>query len=281
MKFLRADGSFDTQLFVKSVEFIITAMDISICFADFPTEKIGATTRAYRQLGIGYANLGALLMASGLPYDSEGGRSVAAVHHVADDGHRLPPVGRAGRCRRPVRGICPQRRGAQARDASARRGERRDRRVRRSSAVDVQAEATKQWHSGNKIGEKAGWRNAQASVLAPTGTIGLMMDCDTTGIEPDLALVKFKKLVGGGSMQIVNQTVPKALRSLGYQEEQVEAIVEYIAEHGHVVDAPGPRSRALRGLRLRDGRAVDRTDGARTDDGGGTAVHLRCDLARR
>ena len=105
-----------------------------------------------------------------------------------------------------------------------------------------------------------------------------MMDCDTTGIEPDLALVKFKKLVGGGSMQIVNQTVPRALRSLGYQEEQVEAIVEYIAEHGHVVDAPGLRARALRGLRLRDGRAVDRADGSRADDGGGAAVPLRRDL---
>ncbi len=108
-------------------------------------------------------------------------------------------------------------------------------------AAALVKEATKQWQNGNKIGEKNGWRNAQASVLAPTGTIGLMMDCDTTGVEPDLALVKFKKLVGGGSMQIVNQTVPRALRSLGYQEEQVEAIVEHIADHGHVVDAPGLR----------------------------------------
>jgi ribonucleotide reductase alpha subunit len=104
-------------------------------------------------------------------------------------------------------------------------------------------------------------------VLAPTGTIGLAMDCDTTGIEPDLALVKFKKLVGGGSMQIVNQTVPRALDRLGYQAEQVEAIVEFVGEHGHVVDAPGPAARALRGVRLRDGRPVDRPDGARADDG--------------
>ena len=101
------------------------------------------------------------------------------------------------------------------------------------------AASTGQWQRCLEIGERNGWRNAQASVLAPTGTIGLMMDCDTTGVEPDLALVKFKKLVGGGSMQIVNQTVPRALRNLGYQEEQVEAIVEYIGEHGHVVDAPG------------------------------------------
>src|SRR5262245_37311166 len=108
-------------------------------------------------------------------------------------------------------------------------------------AAAVQHAAIEQWALGNKIGEKSGWRNSQASVLAPTGTIGLMMDCDTTGVEPDLALVKYKKLVGGGSMQIVNQTVPQALRNLGYQEEQVEAIVEYVSEHGHVVDAPGLR----------------------------------------
>src|SRR5256714_6207495 len=108
-----------------------------------------------------------------------------------------------------------------------------------ANATALRAEAANQWQLGNKIGAQQGWRNSQASVLAPTGTIGLMMDCDTTGIEPDLALVKFKKLVGGGSMQIVNQTVPRALRSLGYPEEQVEAIVEHIADHGHVVDAPG------------------------------------------
>src|SRR5262249_36956631 len=107
------------------------------------------------------------------------------------------------------------------------------------NATALLAEAATQWQRGNELGAQQGWRNSQASVLAPTGTIGLMMDCDTTGIEPDLALVKFKKLVGGGSMQIVNQTVPRALRALGYPEEQVEAIIEHIADHGHVVDAPG------------------------------------------
>jgi ribonucleoside-diphosphate reductase alpha chain len=241
MKFLRSDGSFDTQTFVKSVEFIITAMDISICFADFPTEKIGATTRAYRQLGIGYANLGALLMASGLPYDSEGGRSVAASITSL-------MTGTAYRRSAELAGVVGPYDGY-ARNADAHKRVMHQHAEANAAidvygdvAVDVQAEATKQWALGNKIGEKAGWRNSQASVLAPTGTIGLMMDCDTTGVEPDLALVKFKKLVGGGSMQIVNQTVPKALRSLGYQEEQVEAIVEYIAEHGHVVEAPGLRT---------------------------------------
>ena len=214
-------------------------MDISICFADFPTEKIGETTRAYRQLGIGYANLGALLMASGLPYDSEGGRSRRRRDHLADDRHGVPPLGRAGRRRRRVRRLRPQRRRRTSGSCASTPPPTTRSSPTGAVATAIVREATKQWQTGNKIGEKNGWRNAQAVVLAPTGTIGLMMDCDTTGVEPDLALVKFKKLVGGGSMQIVNQTVPRALRSLGYPEEQVEAIVEHIAEHGHVVDAPG------------------------------------------
>ncbi|WP_406107796.1 vitamin B12-dependent ribonucleotide reductase [Micromonospora globbae] len=238
MKFLRADGGFEVEKFVRSVELVITAMDISICFADFPTEKIGETTRAYRQLGIGYANLGALLMASGLPYDSDQGRSLAAAITSL-------MTGTAYRRSAELAGIVGPY------DGYARNAEPHKRVMRKHAAANdeikpagtvasaIQREATKQWTLGNKIGDKYGWRNSQASVLAPTGTIGLMMDCDTTGVEPDLALVKFKKLVGGGSMQIVNQTVPRALRSLGYPEEQVEAIVEHIADHGHVVDAPG------------------------------------------
>lgn len=238
MKFLRADGGFEVEKFVRSVEFVITAMDISICFADFPTEKIGETTRAYRQLGIGYANLGALLMATGHPYDSETGRSVAAAITSL-------MTGTAYRRSAELAGVVG------AYEGYARNAEGHKRVMRKHAAANdeikptgavataIVREATKQWTQGNKVGERNGWRNAQASVLAPTGTIGLMMDCDTTGVEPDLALVKFKKLVGGGSMQIVNQTVPRALRSLGYPEEQVEAIVEHIADHGHVVDAPG------------------------------------------
>ncbi|GAA3908046.1 vitamin B12-dependent ribonucleotide reductase [Actinoplanes auranticolor] len=238
MKFLKADGGFEIEKFVKSVEFVITAMDISICFADFPTPKIGETTRAYRQLGIGYANLGALLMATGHPYDSESGRSVAAAITSL-------MTGTAYRRSAEIAGVVG------AYDGYARNADAHKRVMRKHAAANdeirpsgtvataIVREATKQWQNGNKIGDKNGWRNAQASVLAPTGTIGLMMDCDTTGVEPDLALVKFKKLVGGGSMQIVNQTVPRALRSLGYPEEQVEAIVEHIADHGIVVDAPG------------------------------------------
>ncbi|MEW2328262.1 vitamin B12-dependent ribonucleotide reductase [Micromonospora chersina] len=238
MKFMRADGGFEVEKFVKSVEFVITAMDISICFADFPTEKIGETSRAYRQLGIGYANLGALLMASGLPYDSEQGREVAAAitslmtgtayRRSAELAGVVGPYDGYARNAEPHKRV--MRKHAAANDAIKPTG---------TVATAVQREATRQWTLGNKIGDKNGWRNSQASVLAPTGTIGFMMDCDTTGVEPDLALVKFKKLVGGGSMQIVNQTVPRALRSLGYPEEQVEAIVEHIADHGHVVDAPG------------------------------------------
>ena len=215
-------------------------MDISICFADFPTEAIGVNTRAYRQLGIGYANLGALLMASGLAYDSDGGRAMAGAITSLMTGTAYRRSAELAGDRRPLRGVRPQRQGARPGDAQARRGQRRGPPAARDDRA-VFAAATEEWATGNKLGEKNGWRNAQASVLAPTGTIGLMMDCDTTGVEPDLALVKFKKLVGGGSMQIVNQTVPRALRALGYQDEQVEAIVEYIAEHGHVIDAPGLR----------------------------------------
>ncbi len=238
MKFLKADGSFDVKNFVKVTELVITSMDISICFADFPTQAIGQTTRDFRQLGIGYANLGALLMASGLAYDSEGGRALAgAITSVL--------TGVSYRRSAELAGIVGAYNGY-ARNAAAHTKVMRKHQNATESAKsvstldkDVWAEAIKQWASGNALGEKNGWRNAQASVLAPTGTIGLMMDCDTTGIEPDLALVKFKKMVGGGSMQIVNQTVPLALKKLGYTDETIEAIVEYISEHGNIVDAPG------------------------------------------
>ncbi len=240
MKFLRADLTFDAELFAKTVEFVITAMDISICFADFPTEKITETTRAFRQLGIGYANLGALLMATGHAYDSDGGRALAAAVTSL-------MTGTAYKCSAELAGVVGPYEGY------ARNAEPHQRVMRKHAAANdlirtyhhndrtVQKAASQAWQEGIRTGEKNGWRNSQASVLAPTGTIGFMMDCDTTGIEPDFSLVKFKKLVGGGSMQIVNQAVPKALAALGYQEEQSEAIIEYIAEHGHVVDAPGLR----------------------------------------
>ncbi|MCP2343860.1 vitamin B12-dependent ribonucleotide reductase [Actinomadura rupiterrae] len=240
LKFLRADGTFDVANFVKMTELIITAMDISITFADFPTEKIGETTRDYRQLGIGYANLGALLMATGHAYDSEGGRSLAATITSLMTGVAYRRSAEIAGVVGPYAGYA---RNADAHKRVMRKHAAANDEIRTLDDIDkaIHTAATKQWQDCLKAGEKNGYRNAQASLLAPTGTIGLMMDCDTTGIEPDLALMKFKKLVGGGSMQIVNLTVPRALAKLGYQQEQIEAIVEYIAEHGHVVDAPGLR----------------------------------------
>ena len=241
MKFLKADGSFDVKNFVKVTELVITSMDISICFADFPTAPIGETTRNFRQLGIGYANLGALLMASGLAYDSDGGRALAGAITSLLTGVSYRRSAELAGIVGPYNGYA---RNAAAHTKVMRKHQNATESAKSVSTLDkdVWAEAIKQWSTGNTIGEKNGWRNAQASVLAPTGTIGLMMDCDTTGIEPDLALVKFKKMVGGGSMQIVNQTVPLALKKLGYTDETIEAIVEYIAENGNVIDAPGLKS---------------------------------------
>ncbi|HEU0089337.1 MAG TPA: vitamin B12-dependent ribonucleotide reductase, partial [Pseudonocardiaceae bacterium] len=244
MKFLREspDGtqSFDAVTFAKCAELVITAMDISICFADFPTTVIGQTTRAYRQLGMGYANLGALLMATGHAYDSDGGRALA------------------GAITSLMTGIAYKRSAELAAvvgayDGYARNAEGHTRVMRKHAAATFAAPrvdeldssvweaAIQAWRDCLALGEHHGWRNAQATLLAPTGTSGLAMDVDTTGIEPALGLITFKKLVGGGSMQFVNGTVPQALRKLGYQQEQLEAIVEYIAEHGNVIDAPGLR----------------------------------------
>ncbi len=240
LKFLRADDSFDVEKFGQLTELIITAMDISICFADFPTEKITETTRAYRQLGIGYANLGALLMATGHAYDSDDGRAIAAAITSLMTGTAYRRSAELAAVVGPYDGYA---RNATAHNRVIAKHATASASIRPLGSLDtpVLAAANKAWQQCLVLGEANGYRNAQASLLAPTGTIGLMMDCDTTGVEPDLALVKFKKLVGGGSMQIVNQTVPRALKNLGYQPEQAEAIVEYIAEHGHVVDAPGLR----------------------------------------
>jgi ribonucleoside-diphosphate reductase alpha chain len=238
MKFLKADGSFDAKTFAKASEMIITAMDISICFADFPTEAIGETTKAYRQLGIGYANLGALLMASGLAYDSEGGRALAGAITSLMSGITYKRSAELAGIVGPYAGFAQN---AKPHARVMRKHAAASSAAKQETTLDkdVWVEANKAWDACLSTGDKNGWRNAQISVLAPTGTIGLMMDCDTTGIEPDFSLVKFKKLVGGGSMQIVNQTVPLALRKLGYTEETVEAIVEFIAANGHVIDAPG------------------------------------------
>jgi ribonucleoside-diphosphate reductase alpha chain len=240
LKFLKADDTFDAVKFAAMCELIITAMDISITFGEFPTEKIRDTTKAYRQLGIGYANLGALLMATGHAYDSAGGRAIAAAITSLMTASAYKTSADLAKVVGPYDGY--------EKNATAHRrvmGMHADASAKAKAVAkfdqDILDLATKTWQDCLTAGEAGGYRNAQASLLAPTGTIGFMMDCDTTGIEPDLALVKFKKLVGGGSMQIVNQTVPRALRNLGYQPEQIEAITEYIAEHGHVVNAPSLR----------------------------------------
>lgn len=238
LKFLKEDDTFDADRFAKAVEFIVTAMDISICFADFPTEAIGDTTRDYRQLGIGYANLGALLMASGIAYDSDAGRAFAASITSLMTGTAYKRSAELAGVVGPYKGFA---RNAEAHERVMRKHAAANDSIRTVSVLDsdVTRLAGQKWREGLAIGSENGWRNAQASVLAPTGTIGFMMDCDTTGIEPDFSLVKFKKLVGGGSMQIVNQTIPRALKKLGYPQETIEAIIDHIAEKGHIVDAPG------------------------------------------
>ncbi|MDQ4006271.1 MAG: vitamin B12-dependent ribonucleotide reductase [Actinomycetota bacterium] len=236
LKFVDADGNFDIPAFKHAVEVVFTAQEILVGNSDYPTEKIAQNAKAFRQLGLGYANLGALLMARGLPYDSDGGRGWAGALTALMTGHAYTTSAKIAEHTGPFAGYAPNS------DAML-----RVIRKHRAAADEIDAEqvpeavltaAKNSWDEAITRGEQHGFRNAQATVLAPTGTIGLMMDCDTTGIEPDLALVKNKKLVGGGTMQIVNQTVPRALGRLGYTPEQVTDIVDYIAEHNSVSAAP-------------------------------------------
>ena len=209
MQFLDDDGSFDVASFRRAVEIVFTAQEIVVGESDYPTEKIAENARTYRQLGLGYANLGALLMARGLPYDSDAGRAWAGAITAIMTGHAYRTSARIAEVMGPFDGYEPNA------DAMI-----RVMRKHRAAADEIDAElvpeamlsaAKQSWDEAVSLGDAHGYRNAQASVLAPTGTIGLMMDCDTTGIEPELALVKTKKLVGGGTMQFVNQTVPRAL----------------------------------------------------------------------
>jgi len=238
LKFLNPDGSFDSDKFVKASELIITAMDISISFADFPTPAIGETTRNFRQLGIGYANLGALLMAIGVPYDSKEGFALAAAITSLMSGATYRRSAELAGVVGPYAGYQKNKAGH---DRVMGKHEAANAVLTPVMDIDagVMAAATEQWALNTAIGAQNGWRNSQISLLAPTGTIGFMMDCDTTGIEPDFSLVKYKKLSTGGSMQIVNQTIPFALHRLGYSQETIEAVVDHISQHGHVVDSPG------------------------------------------
>ena len=223
---------------------VITAQEILVDNSSYPTKAIEKNSHAYRPLGLGYANLGALLMSRGLPYDSDAGRDYAGAITALMTGEAYAQSARdRARPRRAVRRLREEPRAVPARHAQAPR--RDSRRQRQAGAGRSLPAAKESWDEAVELGEQHGYRNAQATVLAPTGTIGFMMDCDTTGVEPDIALVKYKKLVGGGLMKIVNTTVPMALRKLGYNDEQIEEIVEYIDEHETIEGAPDLKDQHL------------------------------------
>ena len=237
LKFLDDNDRFDVEAYRHAIEVMFTAQEILVGRADYPTEAIGDNSRKFRQLGLGYANLGALLMALGMAYDSDGGRAWAAALTSLMTGHAYATSARTASRMGPHSGFAENEKYMlnvlrMHRDAH---GE-----ILNSKEVqdDLLYAGLESWEAAVRDGEEYGVRNAQATVLAPTGTIGLMMDCDTTGVEPDLGLVKFKKMVGGGSMSIVNQTIPRALRRLGYNTQQVDDIVAYIDENKSILGAP-------------------------------------------
>src|ERR1044072_4062103 len=244
MKFRREDGSFDVEDFEHAVDIVFLAQEIVVGFSSYPTEEIGENANAFRQLGLGYANLGALLMSDGLPYDSVEGRNVAAAITAL----------MTGRAYRKSAEIAAEATGPYDEYEKNREAHNGVMRMHRDAAYDVDStriegdllEGVEQaWDEAVAEGEERGCRNAQGTVLAPTGTISFLMDCDTTGIEPDFSLVKFKELVGGGQMTIVNKSVPLALRTLGYSEPQVEQIDAHIAEQSTIVGAPGLKDEHL------------------------------------
>ena len=238
MKFRKADGSFDVGAFEHAVDIVLLAQEIVVGPSSYPTEEIGTNARAFRQLGLGYANLGAYLMSNGMPYDSAPGRGTAAAITALMTGRAYAQSAR-------VAGSL----GAYDRYPENREPHNAVMRMHRDAAYGIDRDsltdselldaAQHAWDEAVQLGEVHGYRNAQATVLAPTGTISFLMDCDTTGVEPDFSLVKFKELVGGGQMTIVNGTVPLALATLGYGDTEIEQIVAYINEHGSIVGAPG------------------------------------------
>jgi ribonucleoside-diphosphate reductase alpha chain len=238
MKFRRADGTLDVRAFEHTVDVMLLAQEIVVGPSSYPTEEIGQNARAFRQLGLGYANLGAYLMSNGMPYDSDHGRGAAAAitalmtgrayRRSAEIAGALGPYDHYEENREPHNNVMRMHR-----DASYV--------IPDAACVDTEllAAARRSWDEAVELGEQSGYRNAQATVLAPTGTISFLMDCDTTGVEPDFSLVKFKELVGGGQMTIVNKTVPLALQTLGYSQQQIEQIEGHLAEHATIVGAPG------------------------------------------
>jgi len=243
MRFRRDDGSFDSDEFKHAVDIVFLAQEIIVGPSSYPTEGIGRNARAFRQLGLGYANLGALLMADGVPYDSDEGRNIAAAitalmtgrgyRKSAEIAAAVGPYDEYAKNREAHNGVMRMHRDAAYEiDGDGIRG-------------DLLEAARTTWDEAVALGEEHGYRNAQATVLAPTGTISFLMDCDTTGIEPDFSLVKFKELVGGGQMTIVNRTVPMALETLGYSESEIEQVEAYIDDRGTIIGAPALRDEHL------------------------------------
>ena len=238
MKFRRADGSFDTADFEHTVDIVLLAQEIVVGPSSYPTEEIGRNARAFRQLGLGYANLGAFLMSNGMPYDSDEGRAAAAAitalmtgrgyRKSAEIAAAIGPYEEYGKNREAHNGVMRMHRDAAYEIADG-----------QIADAELLAAARRSWDEAVAMGDEHGYRNAQATVLAPTGTISFLMDCDTTGIEPDFSLVKYKELVGGGQMTIVNRSVPLALETLGYTAEAIEQISAFINEKGTIVGAPG------------------------------------------
>ncbi|HLJ29185.1 MAG TPA: vitamin B12-dependent ribonucleotide reductase [Candidatus Angelobacter sp.] len=259
MKFLGASGAFDVAAYRHAVDVMITAQEILVDNAGYPTEMISRNSHDYRPLGLGYANLGALLMASGLPYDSDAGRDYAACvtaimcgeaylqsARIAEQCPALTPATSRVSEREVTGGACPGWYVNREPFLDVIRMHRASVNKINSRVPEALLEGSKAcWDQALALGEKVGYRNSQVTVLAPTGTIGFMMDCDTTGIEPDLALIKYKKLVGGGMIKIVNNTVPQALYKLGYREEQINSIVSYIDSTGTIEGAPGIKDEHL------------------------------------
>ncbi|MDQ6821737.1 MAG: vitamin B12-dependent ribonucleotide reductase [Actinomycetota bacterium] len=237
MKFRRSDGSFDVGTFEHAVDIMFLAQEIIVSPSSYPTEQIATNARAFRQLGLGYANLGAYLMSNGMPYDSDAGRGTAAAITALMTGRAYLGSARIADAMGPY--------DRYAENIGAHNSVMRMHRDASYAIPDAACgdselvmAARSAWDDAVATGETNGYRNAQATVLAPTGTISFLMDCDTTGVEPDFSLVKFKELVGGGQMTIVNRTVPLALQTLGYTDEQIEQIVAHINEHGTILGAP-------------------------------------------
>jgi ribonucleoside-diphosphate reductase alpha chain len=243
MKFLKDDGSFDTASFKHAVDISITAQDILVDNSSYPTEEITTNAKAFRELGLGYANLGALLMSLGLPYDSEAGRQFAGAITALMTGEAYLQSARIAEQMGPFSGYAVNREPMlEVIDKHRAHAHKLDPSL---VPLDLLSEARQTWDDALVYGRKVGYRNSQATVLAPTGTIAFMMDCDTTGVEPDIALIKYKRLVGGGMLKIVNNTVPRALKRLGYDSKAIQDIVEYIDEHETIEGAPLLRNEHL------------------------------------